>query len=62
MTGKMTLPLTLDKADIDILRILNKYCYLVVEFKFVSEDMILLDVSAFTNAADAIKREGSNNE
>ncbi|ALX09656.1 hypothetical protein M972_112758 [Acetivibrio thermocellus AD2] len=46
------------KADIDILRILNKYYYLVVEFKFVSEDMILLDVSAFTNVADAVKREG----
>ena len=58
MTVKMTLPLTLDKADVDILRILNKHCYLVVEFKFVTEDMILLDVSAFTNAADAIKREG----
>lgn len=53
----MTLPLTLDKADIDILRILNKYCYLVVEFKFVSEDMILLDVSTFTNVSDAVKRE-----
>lgn len=58
MTGKMTLPLTLDKADIDILRILNKHCYLVMEFKFVSEDMILLEISSFTNAADAIKREG----
>lgn len=58
MTGKITLPLKLDKVDIDILRILNKHCYLVVEFKFVSEDMIQLDVSAFTNAADAVKREG----
>jgi len=58
MTGKITLPLKLDKVDIDILRILNKHCYLVVEFKFVSEDMILLDVSAFTNVADAVKREG----
>jgi hypothetical protein len=54
----MTLPLTLDKADIDILRILNKYYYLVVEFKFVSEDMILLNVSALTNVADTVKREG----
>jgi|GEM_PF-1859069 len=58
MTGKMTLPLTLDKADIEILRILNKHCYLVMDIRFVAEDMILLDVSAFTNAADAIKREG----
>jgi len=58
MTGKITLPLKLDKVDIDILRILNKHCYLVVEFKFVSEDMILLDVSAFTNVADAVKRDG----
>jgi len=58
MTGKMTLPLTLDKVDIDILKVLNKYCYLAMDIRFVSEDMILLDVSAFTNAADAIKREG----
>ena len=57
MTGKITLPLKLDKVDIDILRILNKHCYLVVEFKFVSEDMILLDVSTFTNVSDAVKRE-----
>ena len=56
MTGKMTLPLTLDKADIDILRILNKHCYLVMEFKFVAEDMILLEISSFTNAADVTKK------
>ena len=47
MTGKMTLPLTLDKADIDILKILNKHCYLVMEIKFIAEDMILLDVSTY---------------
>ena len=57
MTGKMTLPLTVDKADIDILRILNKHCYLVMEFKFVAEDMILLEISSFTNAADVTKKE-----
>jgi len=57
MTGKMPLPLTLDKADIDILRILNKHCYLVMEFKFIAEEMILLEISSFTNAADVIKRE-----
>ena len=57
MTGKMTLALTLDKADIDILKILNKNCYLIMDIKFVAEDMILLDVSAFTNAAEVIKRE-----
>lgn len=57
MTGKMTLALKLDKADIDILKILNKNCYLIMDIKFVAEDMILLDVSAFTNAAEVIKRE-----
>ena len=57
MTGKMTLALKLDKADIDILKIVNKNCYLIMDIKFVAEDMILLDVSAFTNAADVIKRE-----
>lgn len=57
MTGKMTLTLTLDKADIDILKVLDKNCYLIMDIRFVAEDMILLDVSAFTNAADVIKRE-----
>lgn len=57
MTGKMTLALKLDKADIDILKILNKNCYLIMDIRFVAEEMILLDVSAFTNAADVIKRE-----
>ena len=57
MTGKMTLALKLDKADIDILKIVNKNCYLIMDIKFVAEDMILLDVSAFANAADVIKRE-----
>lgn len=57
MTGKMTLPLTLDKAEIDILKVLDKNCYLIIDIRFVAEDVILLDVSAFTNAADAHKRE-----
>ena len=57
MTGKMTLALTLDKADIDILKILNSNCYLIMGIRFVADNMILLDVSAFTNAADVIKRE-----
>ena len=38
MTGKMTLALTLDKADIAILKILNSNCYLIMDIRFVAED------------------------
>jgi len=47
MTGKMTLALTLDKADIDILKILNSNCYLIMGIRFVADNMILLDVSGY---------------
>lgn len=57
MTGKMNLAVNVSKADTDILRVLDKKCYLTTKITVAADELILLDIEVFTNPNLMINRE-----